>query len=323
MNVLIKTNPITVKYGINMSFRIRLIVPILIIFLGVFLRFYRFREFVMFLCDQGRDAIIIKRIVTLQHFPAIGPPSSIGQVYLGPFYYYLVAPFLLLFNFNPVGLAFGVALLSLIGSIVAYFLIKKELNTSTALIFLLLLFFSAINVQFSRFSWNPNLLPIFSFFTLYFFYKLLLKKNKLFSIAFGAFLSFSIQLHHLALLFIPVIFFFGIYYLRKVKLSNYLIAILSFLFFSLPLIIFDLRHNFLNTTNLIKFFSQGDPTGHERFFTRFLETNNSFYSHVFQLNINQYLALFCTVFILFFLLKKSLSQKYLLVFLILLGLLIT
>ena len=67
----------------------------------------------------------------------------------------------------------------------------------------------------------------------------------------------------------------------------------------------------LNTINLIKFFSQGNPTGHERFFTRFLETNNSFYSHVFQLNINQYFALFFTFFILFFLLKKSLSQKYL------------
>ena len=294
-----------------MSFRIRPIVPILIIFLGVFLRFYRFDQFVMFLGDQGRDAIIIKRIVTLEHFPAIGPPSSLNQVYLGPFYYYLVAPFLLLFNFNPVGLAFAVALFSLIGSIVTYFLIKKELGSSTALIFLILLFFSAINIQFSRFSWNPNLLPIFSFFTLYFFYKLLLTKNKWYSIAFGAFLSFSIQLHHLALLFIPVIFFFGIYFLRKVKLSNYLIAILFFLFFSLPLFIFDLRHNFLNTKNLLKFFAEGNPTDHKQLITRFLQTNSSFYSHVFQLNFNQYLALFFTFFILLFLFKKAGVQKYL------------
>jgi len=272
----------------------------------------------MFLGDQGRDAIIIKRIVTLEHFPAIGPPSSLGQVFLGPFYYYLVAPFLLLFNFNPVGLAFGVALLSLIGSIIAFFLIKKEFNYSTALIFLIFLSFSTINIQFSRFSWNPNLLPIFSFLTLYFFYKTLAQKNKLHAILFGSFLSFSIQLHHLALFLLFPIFFISIlYFWRNKKISlitllpNYLISLTFFFLFSLPLIIFDLRHNLLNTINLIKFFSQGNPTDHEQFFTRFLETNNSFYSHIFQLNMNQYFALFCTIFIFIFLIKKSLSQKYL------------
>src|SRR3989338_11349462 len=88
-------------------------VSILVLFLiGVFLRFYRFPEFVTFLGDQGRDAIIVKRIITFEHFPAIGAPTSYGQVYLGPFYYYFMAPWLLLFNFNPLGLAVGVAFYS-------------------------------------------------------------------------------------------------------------------------------------------------------------------------------------------------------------------
>jgi len=52
---------------------------------GNFLRFYRLNDFAMFLSDQGRDAIIIKRILTGEHFPAIGAPTSVGQVYLGPF----------------------------------------------------------------------------------------------------------------------------------------------------------------------------------------------------------------------------------------------
>src|SRR3989344_2321104 len=86
----------------------------------VFLRFFKLAEFAMFLGDQGRDAIIIKRIITLEHFPAIGPPSSLGQIYLGPFYYYLIAPFLFLSRFNPVGPALGVALISIIGIIISY-----------------------------------------------------------------------------------------------------------------------------------------------------------------------------------------------------------
>src|SRR3989304_699109 len=77
--------------------------------IGVFLLFYRLENFVTFLGDQGRDAIVVKRILTGEHLPAIGAPTSVGQVYLGPFYYYFITPWLALFNFDPAGLAFGVA----------------------------------------------------------------------------------------------------------------------------------------------------------------------------------------------------------------------
>jgi len=92
----------------------------------VVLRFINLNSHVTFLGDQGRDAIIMKRIVTFEHFPAIGAPTSIGMVYLGPFYYYFMAPWLLLFNFNPLGPAFGVAFLSVILGLLAYYLIYKH-----------------------------------------------------------------------------------------------------------------------------------------------------------------------------------------------------
>src|SRR3989338_2371818 len=116
--------------------RLPLICFIAGIAIAAFLRLYRFEGFVTFLSDQGRDAIILKRIITLEHFPAIGAPSSVGQVYLGPFYYYLIAPFLGLFNFDPIGPAFGVALLSIIGIIAAYFAVKKEISLAVAFFFL-------------------------------------------------------------------------------------------------------------------------------------------------------------------------------------------
>lgn len=304
-----------------MSFRIKSILPIIVILLAVFLRFYAFGEFVTFLGDQGRDAIIIKRIVTLEHFPAIGAPSSLGQIFLGPFYYYLIAPFLLLFNFNPVGLAFGVSLLSIIGITASFFIIKKEIDYLTALTFLVFASFSAVNVQFSRFSWNPNLLPIFSFLTICFFYKTLTKKSKLFAILFGAFLSFSVQLHHLALLLILPITL--IYLFQKLNIKNKLaiqqysniaISIISFFFFSLPLFIFDLRHNFLNTRNLFNFFLVGNPTDRGQFFARFLETNKSFYSYVFQINFNTYLAFLITAAFIIFIFRKFQFKKYLFIY---------
>ena len=306
-----------------MSFRIRLILPIIIILFAAYLRFYRFSEFVTFLGDQGRDAIIIKRIITLEHFPAIGAPSSLGQIFLGPFYYYLIAPFLLFFNFNPVGPAFGVGFLSIVGAIFAFKIVKKEFDFITALIFLIFISFSAVNVQLARFSWNPNLLPVFSFLALYFFDKTLTQKNKRYAALFGSFLSFSIQLHHLAfVLIIPTILsysssriYFGISLKKILKqvqndLKIILIAFISFVFFSLPLLIFDLRHNFLNTKNLLKFFSEGNPTDQEQFISRFLETNNFFYTHIFQTDFNQYFAFILTVVLIYITVKKFKLKNY-------------
>src|SRR3990167_6953623 len=130
-----------------MSLRIRFILPILVILFAGFLRLYNFSGFVTFLGDQGRDAIVIKRIITFEHLPAIGPPSSLGQIYLGPFYYYLIAPFLLISRFNPVGPALGVALISIIGIIISYFVVKHETNFKTALVFFIFSAFSAVNIQ--------------------------------------------------------------------------------------------------------------------------------------------------------------------------------
>src|SRR3989338_8322988 len=110
-------------------------VSILVLFLiGVFLRFYRFPEFVTFLGDQGRDAIIVKRIITFEHFPAIGAPTSYGQVYLGPFYYYFMAPWLALFNFNPIGPAVGVALLSTAFILIVYYAVTDLFNAKAGII---------------------------------------------------------------------------------------------------------------------------------------------------------------------------------------------
>lgn len=286
----------------------------MIILAAIFLRFYRLPEFATFLGDQGRDAIIIKRILTFEHFPAIGAPSSLGQIFLGPFYYYLVAPFLLLFNFNPAGLAFGVAVISTIGIIIAFWLINKEFNFLTAFFFLVFSSFSFANIELSRFSWNPNLLPVFSFFTLYFFYKTLTKKSYWYPLSFGALFSFSIQLHYLTvLLFLPMFAMLLInkVFKRKTPASlfiNYLLSLVTFVFFSSPLIIFDLRHNFQNTKNFLKLFTNKGLIGSDSFSQRLLETIQSLFLHTFQININIYLT-FIFFLILFFVYIKYIWKK--------------
>ncbi|MDH7476538.1 MAG: glycosyltransferase family 39 protein, partial [Microgenomates group bacterium] len=242
----------------------------LIVLILAFLRTFNLYQTTMFLSDQGRDAIIIRDIVTFKHFPAIGAPTSIGQVYLGPFYYYLISPFLLIFNFNPVGLSYGVAILSILSLIWIFFLIKKEINEIVAWFFLIGAGFSKIIIDQSRYSWNPNLLPYFAFLTLYFFNKLQKERKIIFAVLLGSFLSFSIQLHYLAVLILLPILLYGTYDFfnlnRKWRLTyfyHYLIAVFFFFFFSLPLLIFDLRHNFLNSKNFLKLFSEQNLVGYQ------------------------------------------------------------
>jgi 4-amino-4-deoxy-L-arabinose transferase-like glycosyltransferase len=285
---------------------------ILVILLAAFLRLYKLEEFVIFLGDQGRDAIIIKRIITFEHFPAIGPISSVGGVFLGPFYYYLMAPFLLLTKLNPLGLALGSVILSLIGLFFSYLVLAK-IKKNLARFFLILTAFSAVLVSSSRFSWNPNLLPFFSFFTLYFFYKFFDTKKIIYAFLSGVFYSLSLQLHYLALLIILPLAFFSLFNIKKLKFKNFFYgvssSVLSFVLFSSPLIIFDLKHNFLNSRNFLKIFTQKDIVSSSSFFSRFGETIVNFFNYTLNLKLNYFVSLTVLAVLLIFFLAQNFYKK--------------
>jgi 4-amino-4-deoxy-L-arabinose transferase-like glycosyltransferase len=232
-----------------------------LLFIAAFLRFYKLEEFITFLGDQGRDTIIIKRILTGEHFPAIGPRSSVGQLFLGPFFYYLMAPFLLLFNFNPLGLAFGIAFLSLLALPVIFYIVRKETNATTALVLISFITFSFVSVWLSRFSWNPNLLPVFSFLSIYFGVEMFKKKGYVIAFLFGAFLAGSIQLHYLGLLIVPAILIILLMqFLQdrkqwRVNLMKIGVSGIGFCFVLAPLILFDIKNNFLNLRGMMGIFT--------------------------------------------------------------------
>jgi len=281
--------------------------------IGIFFRLYRLEEFITFLGDQGRDAIIIKRIITFEHFPALGPVSSVGQVFLGPFFYYFMAPFLALFQFNPVGLAFGSFFYSTIAMIFTYFILKK-IDQKIANIFLIITTFSWILIHNARFSWNPNLLPYFSFFTLYFI-SLFFEKKFIFPFLAGMFFSFSTQLHYLAFLLTPtLILFFLINYKKILKepllfIKKISFFIFAFLIFYLPLILFDLKHQFLNIKNFIKIFTHQEIIKSTSYHQRFEETLTNFFNFTFNLKINYFLSFTFFILLFFYFLRKKFFYK--------------
>src|SRR3989344_2122005 len=80
-----------------------------ILVLAAFLRLYRIADYMTFLGDEGRDVLVVYNILHGK-LTLLGPTSSVGGFFLGPIYYYFMAPFLWLFNYNPVGPAVMVAL---------------------------------------------------------------------------------------------------------------------------------------------------------------------------------------------------------------------
>ena len=127
---------------------------ILIILLAAFLRLYRIGDYMEFLGDQGRDVLIIRDFLKNGNLFFIGPQTSVGNMYLGPFFYYLITPSLLLSNFNPIGPAIFIALINIGAVFLSYWVGKKWFNKSTGLIAAFIFAISPVAIKYSTFIWN-------------------------------------------------------------------------------------------------------------------------------------------------------------------------
>lgn len=289
---------------------------LILIAVGAFFRLYRIEDFITFLGDQGRDAIVMKRIATGEDFPGIGPRSSIGDLFLGPFYFYIMAPFLGLFNFNPVGPAIGVAVMSITAIGASFFIIKREWSAISAFIFLSFVTFSYALISYSRFSWNPNLLPFFSFFTIFFAYQMLKTKKLRYGFLFGIFLGASLQLHYLMLLTLPgVALVFGYYLFRnndawKAMVSCLGAALAGFGGIYAPMILFELKNNFLNLRGLLSIFGEKEFASEEKnILQRFLESNDAIAQHIFQTELPIWVGTALLIAFIFYLWTVFKKQK--------------
>ena len=226
---------------------------IIILLIAAFCRLYRLPEYMEFLGDQGRDVIIVRDFLQNGNLFFIGPQTSIGNMYLGPFYYYLIAPALLLANFNPVGPAIFIAFLSILTAYLIFYVSKKWFNPTTAYIAAFLYSISPTAIKFANFSWNPNIMPLFA---LLFIYLMTEKRYLWASVAF----AMCLNSHYLALILLPLA---GIIWLKdfsKKSIKPTIFAVLIFIISLFPQILFDLKHHGQNINALLTFFSQRETT---------------------------------------------------------------
>ncbi len=226
-----------------------------LLIISAFLRLYQLPARLMFLGDQGRDVLIAYKILQ-GDLTFIGPMTSVGNFYLGPFYYYFVAFWLLIFNLSPIGPAVGIVLFNLISIALLYLLIIKITKSHQIAFFSSLLYaVSPVVIEYSRFSWNPNLLPFMSLLFFYLNYQLLTTPKPSFKLTalLGLTYGLIIQLHYLAglVIILPVIFVFHRF--KKTRTTLWHLVTLFFATFitQLPFLLFEIKHNFREVLNLL------------------------------------------------------------------------
>ncbi|MBI2621315.1 MAG: glycosyltransferase family 39 protein [Candidatus Levybacteria bacterium] len=239
----------------------------LIIAFGFFLRIFKVRDYILFLGDEGRDALVVYGILH-GDLTLLGPTSSVGGFFLGPIYYYMMAPFMILSNFDPVGPAIMVVLFGLATIYLVYRIGYEFFGRGAGLIASFLYAISPIVIAYSRSSWNPNVFPFFTISSLYILYKAISRnKLRLFVLA-GILMGINLQIHYLATFVGAIMFFYVLFSTLSFRadtianlLKRYLSLFFGFLIGFSPFIAFELRHQFANSQNIIRFIFNSEETG--------------------------------------------------------------
>jgi 4-amino-4-deoxy-L-arabinose transferase-like glycosyltransferase len=237
---------------------------VLILLVGAFMRLYKINEYMTFLGDEGRDAIIVRNFITKGDLMLIGPGTSVGNMYLGPLYYYMMAPALLLANFSPVGPAIQIALLGIATIFLIWYVGREWFPTLKinygALISAFLYAISPVVIVYSRSSWNPNIMPFFALLSIYAIWRVWAKYEYNWLIVLGISFAFVLQSHYLGLLLVPTLVLFWLVSVNKKIVKPTLIGTGIFVFLMSPLLIFDARHGWPNSRALVSFFSARQQT---------------------------------------------------------------
>lgn len=252
-----------------------------ILLLAAYMRLWRIADYLTFLGDEGRDVLVVKRMIVDGKLTLLGPTASVGGFFMGPVYYYFMAPFLWLWNLNPVGPAIGVALVGILTVYLVYLLGRRVGGSAYAgFVASLLYALSPVVIRFSRSSWNPNVVPFFSTSLILLLLDIVKKPTAWRFFLIGLILGIGVQMHYVFLFLYPVVLLWLLVHKeQRTYIWGYLRIIAGCLVGLSPMILFELRHDFSNTRGIISFVTAGKDTGFE--ILRFFPTVASVYERLF------------------------------------------
>lgn len=223
---------------------------IAILLIGLFFRTYKLVERFGFGHDADLYSWIVKDIVIDKHIRLIGQITSTDGIFIGPLFYYSLIPFYLLFNMNPIGSAYFPVVIAILTIVSYYFVLNKLFNRMVGLISAFL-----YAVSWSTIGYDRWMVPTIStkLWAIWYLYVLIqISRGNFKVLPLLAILIALIWHIHLALLpallAVPVAFFIS---KKKPYFRQIIISFATFIIASIPLILFEVKHQFIQLKSLI------------------------------------------------------------------------
>ena len=223
-----------------------LLAIIILSLIGLILRLlFIWKHSTAFTYDQARDLLDLREMWLLRKPRLIGANTSLHGVFYGPFWYWLCFPFYLLTGGHPLTNLIPIFLLSLLMPIIFFFLIEdKRLGFILTSVFI----FSHSFFVHSIVALNTNPIIFIIPLILLLLVKFYLSEKEVFLWLVMFLMAASFHFEPLIGLFLLPVFFMTLLLLRKGKLVwRQKRVLIVFVFPFIPQIIFEFRHQFLQT----------------------------------------------------------------------------
>lgn len=229
-----------------------------IISIGFFLNFYKLNELMMFIGDFGWFYLSAKEMIVTGSIPLVGIPSSHPWLEQGAMWTYMLAPALVLCNFNPICGGYLTAGIGTFSILLLFYFTKELFNIRVAFVTAFLYATSPLIIIHTRMPYHTAPIPFFIILFMIFTLKWVKNDIKYFPLVLFC-LGILYQLEIAAFVMVGVVCVILIYGIIKkmkyaVKLLNIKIILLSLLSFTisfLPIIIYDIFNNFPHTIKFL------------------------------------------------------------------------
>jgi 4-amino-4-deoxy-L-arabinose transferase-like glycosyltransferase len=229
---------------------------LLILLLALALRLYKLPSaFYGTVSELFRDLNVIYEFLVNGQWPLLGPSASVGQFYFGAVYYYILAPFVYLFHFQPLGAILVSTLFSLFSIWLFYKLLLLWFGRKDfAFIGSLLMVVSVYDIQNAYYISNPNPLPFFVLGLLYALTKVIQgSRHWAWYILLGLLFGVATQLHATALAILPPLVLAAILIRRQqISWTRLLWSAAVLVVTYVPYIIYESTHKFQNLKRIFQ-----------------------------------------------------------------------
>jgi 4-amino-4-deoxy-L-arabinose transferase-like glycosyltransferase len=242
---------------------------VFILVIGLIFRTINFAQNFSFAHDQDLYSWIAKDILVNKHLRLVGQVTSVPGVFIGPFYYYLMAASYALSHMNPLSAIVPLTIIGLATIISFFWLGKTYYSEKVGLILAFIYSISCGAALFDR--WSVPTEPTILWSVLFLFVILgMLKGNLKLMPLYAILLGFVYHIHIalLPILPLPILAYFlstGSISekFKKLKIKNILISLFLFAIISSPFWLFEFKHNFSQIQSIISASQTdlGNPTG--------------------------------------------------------------